>query len=160
MKHHRESEMQIKCVSWFHYQYPAYTRLLEHPKNEEKNSTIRQIAKAESVQPGVADLILHVPAYITDASLRHSDCYHSLAIEMKTKVGRQSPEQKHWQKLFEAAGGKYIVVRSFEEFTETIKTYMANVPLDVDEAVKKVYADYEKELTEQSVRKFKKLIGK
>ena len=84
MKKHKESDLQIRCVKWFRYQYPAYARLLEHPHNEGNGFNRRQqsIANAEGVTKGVADLILHIPAYITGPSLRHSDCYHSLALEL------------------------------------------------------------------------------
>lgn len=36
-------------------------------------------------------------------------------LEVKTKVGRQSPEQKEFQANVEAHGGKYAVVRSIDE---------------------------------------------
>ena len=159
---YKESETQIKCVSWFRYKYPAYAKLLEHPRNEGSAGTRKQgaIAKAEGVQAGVADLILHVPAYITEASIRHSDCYHSLAIEMKTKKGTQSPEQKAWQRLFEAAGGKYILSRSYDHFTEEVTRYMTNVPLDIDAAIRKVHADMEREETQRAKEEFMKLINR
>lgn len=39
-------------------------------------------------------------------------------IEFKTAKGRQSPEQKAVQEALEAAGYKYYIVRSVEEFAE------------------------------------------
>ena len=111
---HKESDLQIRCVKWFRITYPAFARLLEHPKNEgdghSAQDRMRQaISKAEGVQAGVADLILHVPASIhfwRGEIQEEPTLYHSLAIEMKTKTGRQSPEQKIFQRYFEAAGGK------------------------------------------------------
>lgn len=38
-----------------------------------------------------------------------------LAIEVKTATGRQSPEQKSWQKMIEMYGGIYILARSIED---------------------------------------------
>ncbi len=158
---HRESELQIKCVSWFHYQYKPYSMLLEHPKNEGGHGhTQGAISKAEGVRAGVADLILHVPSYIQDPSVRHSDCYHSLALEMKTATGRQSPEQKVWQRLFEAAGSKYVLVRSYEDFVRIITEYMINVPMDIDTAVRETYIDIDLKESEKAVKQFKKLINK
>lgn len=37
------------------------------------------------------------------------------ALEVKTKVGRQSPEQKEFEALVKKHGGKYFVVRSIED---------------------------------------------
>ena len=156
---YKEQDLQISCVRWFRYQYPAFARLLEHPKNEGTADRTRgKIAKAEGVQAGVADLILHVPAYISSPSIRHSDCYQSLAIEMKTKRGSQKPEQKEWQRLFEAAGGKYVIVRSFEDFQTVLDAYMSSVPEDVNVAVKDAYAAIENEANKKALQKFKNII--
>lgn len=38
-----------------------------------------------------------------------------LGLEVKIATGRQSPEQKVWQRACEAAGGVYVVVRSAAE---------------------------------------------
>lgn len=158
----KESDLQIRCIKWFRYQYPAYAKLMEHPKNEERSGNRRQgaIAKAEGVQAGVADIILHVPAYITGPSFRHCDCYHSLALEMKTKTGKQSPVQKQWQRLFEAAGGRYVIIRSYDEFVAEVTRYMLSVPMDVDNAIKKAYAEIEREAELEAQKEFKRLLNK
>ncbi len=61
--HHRESDLQIRCVKWFRITYPAFAFLLEHPHNEGNgfNRIQQAIANAEGVTKGVADLILHIP---------------------------------------------------------------------------------------------------
>lgn len=71
--------------------------------------------KAEGVVAGVSDLILLVA--------RHG--YHGLLIEMKTEKGRQSQQQRHWQKLAEKQGYRYVVIRSIEEFIEEVNGYLA-----------------------------------
>ncbi len=38
-----------------------------------------------------------------------------IAVEIKTPVGRQTPEQKLFQQLIERKGGVYIILRSAEE---------------------------------------------
>ena len=38
-----------------------------------------------------------------------------LGVEIKTPIGRQSPEQKRFQTLVEKRGGVYIVLRSVED---------------------------------------------
>lgn len=37
------------------------------------------------------------------------------ALEVKTKIGRQSPDQKEFEALVKKHGGKYFVVRSIED---------------------------------------------
>ena len=59
------------------------------------------------VVPGVADMM-----YLSDTGL--------IAIEFKTIIGRQSEVQKRWQETIEAAGYRYYIVRSFEQFKETL----------------------------------------
>lgn len=38
-----------------------------------------------------------------------------VAVEIKTPIGRQSPEQKRFQALVEKRGGTYVLLRSVEE---------------------------------------------
>jgi hypothetical protein len=59
------------------------------------------------VVPGVADMM-----YLSDTGL--------IAIEFKTITGRQSEVQKRWQETIEAAGYRYYIIRSFEQFKETL----------------------------------------
>ena len=70
--------------------------------------------KAEGQRAGVADLILLVPR----------KGYASLCIEMKTKIGKQSTEQKEWQKTAENNGNKYVVCRSLQEFIFAVNDYL------------------------------------
>lgn len=70
--------------------------------------------KGEGAVSGVSDLILLVS----------NGEYNSLCIEMKYGNGRQSENQKEWQKLAEEYGNKYVICRSFEEFTNEIRNYL------------------------------------
>lgn len=162
---HKESDLQIRCVTWFRYKYPQFARLLEHPKNE-GNGDRRQgaIAKAEGVQAGVADLILHVPSMSGECSSNSlfteaGYFFSSLAIEMKKADGRQSPEQKQWQRLFEAAGGKYVIVRSYDDFVSELTHWMLNVPMIVRKAVKAAYADIQREADDEARAQLRKIIN-
>ena len=104
--HYREQDLQIRCVKYFRIQYPAFARLLFHPKNEEAGGRERAaIAKAEGVQAGVADLLLHVQSryeYRDTQGILTNVSVNGLAVEMKTKTGRQSESQRTWQRYFEA----------------------------------------------------------
>ncbi|MPM76482.1 hypothetical protein SDC9_123480 [bioreactor metagenome] len=45
-------------------------------------------------------------------------------MEFKTKTGKQSLEQKKFQKQAENCGSKYVIVRSVKEAIEKIKEYL------------------------------------
>ena len=69
--------------------------------------------KAEGVRRGVADIIFLAP-----------QPHGPLLIEMKKPQGYQSPEQKAWQRSAEAAGYKYVVCRSLDEFITEINNHL------------------------------------
>lgn len=111
---HVESNTQIACVRWFRYQYPHFARLLfAVPNGGARDRVTGAIMKAEGVVAGVADLLLLVP----------SGPYHGLAIEMKTRTGRQSDSQKEWEKAVTAENYQYVVCRSLDDFRNAVKVY-------------------------------------
>lgn len=117
-----EHNIQASCVTWFRLQYPHLASLLfAVPNGTYFNSATRGKAfayhrklVAEGLTKGVADLILLVPR----------NGFGALCIEMKTKIGKQSTEQKEWQKTAENNGNKYIVCRSLEEFIFAVNNYL------------------------------------
>lgn len=70
--------------------------------------------KRQGVKAGVADVILQIP----------KKGFASLCLEFKTKAGRQSKEQKEYQRQVEMAGSKYVVVRSVEEAIGEMRMYL------------------------------------
>lgn len=70
--------------------------------------------KRQGVKAGVADVILQIP----------KKGFASLCLEFKTKTGRQSKEQREYQKQVEMAGSKYVVVRSVEEAIGEMRMYL------------------------------------
>lgn len=59
----REGQLQIACVRWFRLQYPAFSTLFFHPKNEAESYGKKiAINAAAGVVPGVPDLILALPS--------------------------------------------------------------------------------------------------
>lgn len=112
---HVESNTQQYCVKWFKYYFDDLAQLLfAIPNGARVSLTQARILKAEGMEAGVADLLLLVP----------SRGYHGMAIEMKTKTGRQSDSQKAFQKAVESQGYKYIIVRSVEDFRAQVKEYL------------------------------------
>lgn len=112
---HEESTIQRNCIAWFRLQYPECRLLLfSVPNGGRRDKVTAAILKAEGAVAGVADAILLLP--------RHG--YASLCIEFKTPKGRQSDNQKAWQKAVEENGSKYVVVHSFDEFRKEIENYL------------------------------------
>jgi hypothetical protein len=65
--------------------------------------------KARGVKRGQADIRLILPPYGQSAE-----------IELKSSDGRQSPEQKDWQKQVHRSGGLYAVCKSLDEVVATL----------------------------------------
>lgn len=118
----RQEEHRIQCaiVKWFYYAYPAYRGgcLFAVPNGGHRNIQTARSLKAEGVTSGVSDLLLLVP----------KRDYHGLCIEVKTPVGRQSDNQKNWQRIIEAQGYRYEIVRSLDEFAELVRWYLNEPP--------------------------------
>ena len=142
-----EGGLQIQCVSWFKYQYPAFAKLLFHAKNEAGGHNPKKVAidAAAGVVPGVPDLILALPA-VYEEERQGDGCiwaysFFDLGIEMKFgKTNNQTPAQKEFQQFYEASGHKYVVVRSLDEFMSVVKDYMQHVPGHFVNRIKELYA--------------------
>lgn len=112
---HNESKLQQSCVRYFRLAFPKYAHLLfAVPNGVATTATQGRILKAEGMTAGVADLILLVPR----------KGYGALCLEMKTAKGIQRETQKIWQDECEKAGNKYEIVRSFDQFRDTITQYL------------------------------------
>lgn len=115
MKPLTESQIQKQCVAWFRKTYPSIEALFfAVPNGGARNAWTGKIMKDEGVRSGVADLILQIPI----------GGYASLAIEMKTAVGKQSKSQKKYENLATKMRNKYVVCRSLEDFQREIKEYI------------------------------------
>lgn len=109
MMRHEEDNLQMACVRWFGLQFPGVAKLLHHtPNGGRRNAREAARFKAMGTRAGFPDLILLLPS--ADGRFRF------LTIELKTKAGRQSDHQKDYERLITEHGGKYVVVRSVEEF--------------------------------------------
>ena len=110
-----EHRLQCACVRWFRLAYPQHHHnLFAVPNGGYRTPATAAKIKAEGALPGVSDLILLIAR----------GNYHGLLIEMKTDKGRQSEAQREWQRLIEADGYKYVVVRSIEEFIKVVTDYL------------------------------------
>ena len=113
-----EHKMQCACVKWFRLEYPKLKDMLFAVPNAARRSARNgAYMKDEGMLPGVADLIL----------LKSNRFYGALCVEMKKPDKYQRPVQKEWQKECEAAGNKYVVCRSLDEFMKVITDYLNDI---------------------------------
>lgn len=110
-----EHVIQAACVAWFRKVYPNLL-LASHANGGKKSAVVGARQKAEGVLPGAPDLVLYYP----------SEDNNGLHIEMKTATGRQSEEQKEWEKKARAAGYEYVICRSFEDFKAAVEKQLKN----------------------------------
>ncbi len=114
---HTEQKIQIACVRWFRLQYAPFASLLVNNRNTSNSAAEGAKHKAMGSVAGVADMVLYLP----------NKKNHLLFIEFKTETGRQSAEQKRWQKEVEDQGYLYHIVRSFDDFVLLVTNYMKNL---------------------------------
>lgn len=162
---HEESKLQQQCVAWFRAQYPQYAMLLTHVPNEGNGNRVSgAIHKAEGTVAGVPDLLLFMPAEYLQPNDKYkimlNKLIHGLGVEFKTKTGKQSQQQKDFQKIFEAAGYRYIIVRSFDEFKKSINDYIAHVYPERRKMIASAHVEIVKAQNERELEHFKKVIGK
>lgn len=112
-----EHKLQVSCVKWFRLQYPKHARLIfSVPNGGKRNIREAVTLKQEGVLKGVSDIIVAIP----------NKQNHGLYIEFKTKTGRQSKEQKQFQKAVQSQGYRYVIIRGFETFVNIIREQFNN----------------------------------
>lgn len=101
IKPESEDAYQAELVKWAKDAEPLWPELFllyAIPNGANKSKAVRALMWLTGLKPGVPDLCLPVAR----------KGYHGLYIEMKSKIGKLSPEQKIWiQKLTEQG---YLVV--------------------------------------------------
>lgn len=114
----KEDDIQKAIFQWAQYQYSKHPELkaLYHVPNEGIR-TYAQTAwlKSMGMKKGFPDICLPVPK-------KH---YGALYIELKTKNGRVSDEQKEWIQLLKELGNMAVICRSYEEAISTIEVYLS-----------------------------------
>ena len=84
------------------------------PNGGSRNTLEASNLKRQGVKAGVSDVILLMPG----------SGYGSLAIEFKTRAGRQSPVQMEFQRQAEKAGNKYVICKSATDAIMAISEYL------------------------------------
>jgi len=110
-----EHYMQCAEVRYMRAKHPDLSHIFFSVPNGTKRTTLQtQWLKEEGLVPGVSDMIL----------LKPNSQHGYLCIENKTPKGKQSPEQVLFQEAVEQNGGKYIIIRSLDEFMKAIEQYL------------------------------------
>lgn len=135
---HQESNLQKACVRWWKMQHPQYSKLLIAIPNHavlsgDASQRARQWKRleAEGAVTGAADLMLIKARTIAvfdrltaDTILGTTTHYHGCFFELKTSTGKQSPQQKEFQKQVEAQGYEYVIIKDIESFIKKVKEYI------------------------------------
>lgn len=96
---HPEHNIQVDIVNYLRLQRVFCFAV---PNGGLRNLITAAFLKKEGATAGVSDLIILLP----------KEC---IFVEVKTKTGRQSEEQKNFQRAVELLGFKYYVWRSLDD---------------------------------------------
>jgi hypothetical protein len=133
-----EEQHQVAFVAWFRLQYPQYAKLLTlgsfgENVGEKRMARLKQMG----LTPGFPDLFLALPKRTELHKFKRKlgvgmeefievEFVGGLYIEMKTKTGKVSTEQKEIHELLKKYHYKVDICRSWEEAKASIIDYFAN----------------------------------
>ena len=107
---------QSAVIQWFRLAYPKLI-IFAIPNAAKRSPQLANYMKAEGMLAGVADLFLMKP----------SKTHHGLFIEMKSKTGKLTDQQKYFLEQAKAQGYATCVCFSFEEAQAVITNYLQDV---------------------------------
>lgn len=99
-----EWQLQKSIVSYFKWVHPDYLIFSVPMEATYRN---KQYFQETGAMAGVSDLIVILPTKI-------------LFIELKSKIGRQSVDQKAFEKKIKDLGYDYHIIRTLDEFINLI----------------------------------------
>lgn len=108
-----ESQEQRQLIQWCRTD-PRYQYLFHIPNETVGGQGWIVRNRQLGVKAGVPDLFYPVPM----------GGYHGLFIEMKTKTGRLSAEQKKWIGALETFGYKCVVAKGWDEARQALEEYV------------------------------------
>lgn len=108
-----EDRLQYDCYTWFHSEFPELRGLLCYNLNNSRNKIQAMMDKGKGLQKGRADMVFYYKGVAT-------------MIEFKTPTGTQEPDQRIWQTKIEAAGFKYYLIKTLEDFQQIIRKIQNN----------------------------------
>tara|TARA_R110000772_G_scaffold65396_1_gene145949 strand:- start:3712 stop:4089 length:378 start_codon:yes stop_codon:yes gene_type:complete len=110
-----EDLLQRAVMNYISMVYPD--AIYTHPMNEGKRSPFEQYKmKYLGAKPGIPDLLIFTP----------NDKRSGLAIELKYKYNKATPNQKEWLKWLEKCNWAVYIHNDFDECINTINNYFKN----------------------------------
>lgn len=110
-----EHRLQCSEMSYMKAAHPDLVRVCFAVPNGQKRTDVQTAwLHNEGLINGVSDIVF----------LKPNKFYPYLCLENKTAKGIQSLEQKLFQEAVERQGGKYVIIRSLDEFVKTIEDYL------------------------------------
>ena len=114
-KRHSESDEQIAAMDWLRAQYPKIAEHTLHIGNERKATYyMGYIMKRMGVLKGASDLFMAWPM----------GDYHGLFIEVKSKIGKPTPEQKAFIERMLEVGYQAKICYGADEVINAMKEYI------------------------------------
>lgn len=115
VKRHTESNEQIAAMDWLRLQHPKLADYTLHIGNERKASYYAgYIMKRMGVLKGASDLFMAWPC----------GGFHGLFIEVKSKIGKPTPEQTAFIKRMNEVGYFAKVCYGADEVISTMQDYI------------------------------------
>lgn len=108
-----EHNLQVQCVHWFKLQYPKCL-IASSLNGAKRNIRDGSRLRAAGMLKGFPDLFVCEPKGI----------FHGLFIEMKSKNGQMTKEQKEIAQKLQAKGYATAICKNFETFVNLVKVYM------------------------------------
>jgi len=106
-----EAELQKACVRWFDDNIKISQAFLFSVPNGGSRHKLEAISlKKQGLRPGVSDLILLVQD-------------NSIFLELKFKNGKQSEHQLFFEKVVNALGFNYYIIKSLDEFKAVVNYF-------------------------------------
>ena len=114
---HVEAVRLVQVVRLHEARFPILRLLFAVPNGGHRNKVAASKLKAEGVKPGVPDYLLPV----------RSGEFAGLAIELKTRTGCASREQKQWIADLRAQGWRAEVCRGWEQAWAVLREHVEGV---------------------------------
>lgn len=115
VRNHTESNEQIAAMDWLRAQHPKIAEHTLHIGNERKSTYYAgYIMKRMGVLKGASDLFMAYPV----------GGFHGLFVEVKSKRGKPTVEQKGFIERMRAVGYRAEICYGAEEVINTMKGYL------------------------------------
>lgn len=109
-----EHQEQVALIQWCDFMGAPYSLIFAIPNGGKRNLVVAVKLKKEGVKSGVPDLFLPVPAM----------SYCGLFIEMKSKKGKLTDNQREWITILMKQGFFAQVCYGFDEAKDLMERYI------------------------------------